>query len=97
MDIFADTSGGPNVLKVRGPAIAAALQGKETTPVTSDVDLIRKDLRMMQEEAKALGVTLPVSSRALECYDDVAREGFGASDATMLLTQWLRHGSLIRP
>src|SRR5438876_9538063 len=97
MDIFADTSGGPNVLKVRGPVIAAALQGKETTPVTFDVDLIRKDLRTMLDEAKALGVTLPVSSRALECYDDVAREGFGASDATMLPAQWLLRGSLIRP
>jgi len=42
-------------------------------------------------------VTLPVSSRALECYDDVAREGFGESDATMLPAQWLRRGSLIRP
>src|SRR5881409_1596827 len=92
MDIFADTSGGPNVLKVRGPAIAAALQGKETTPVTFDVDLIRKDLRTMLDEATALGVTLPVSSRALECYDEVAREGFGASDATMLPAQWLRRG-----
>ena len=61
MDIFADTSGGPNVLKVRGPAIAAALHGKETTPVTFDIDLIRKDLRTMLDEAKALGVTLPVS------------------------------------
>src|SRR5256714_7110713 len=28
MDIFADTSGGPNVLKVRGPAVAAALAGQ---------------------------------------------------------------------
>jgi 3-hydroxyisobutyrate dehydrogenase len=80
IDIFADTSGGPNMLKVRGPAIAAALQGKETTPVTFDVELIRKDLRTMLEEAKALGVTLPLSSRALECYDDVSREGFGASE-----------------
>ena len=97
IDIFADTSGGPNMLKVRGPAIAAALQGKETTPVTFDIDLIRKDLRTMLDEAKTLGVTLPVSSRALECYDDVARQGFGASDATMLPAQWLRRGSPIRP
>ena len=51
----------------------------------------------MLDEAKALGVTLPVSSRALECYGDVAREGFGASDATMLPAQWLLRGSLIRP
>ena len=97
MDIFADTSGGPNMLKLRGPVIAAALQGKETTPVTFDVDLIRKDLRTMIDEAKALGVILPVSSRALECYDDVAREGLGASDSTMLPAHWLRRGNVIRP
>ena len=97
MDIFADTSGGPDMLKIRGPVIAAALQGEETTPVTFDIDLIRKDLRTMIDEAKALGVTLPVSSRALECYDDVAREGLGASDSTMLPAHWLRRGSVIRP
>src|SRR6266550_4305384 len=97
MDIFADTSGGPNMLKLRGQVIAAALQGKETTPVTFDIDLIRKDLRTMIDEAKALGVTLPVSSRALECYDDVARDGFGASDATMLPGQWLLPGKPVRP
>jgi hypothetical protein len=38
-----------------------------------------------------------VSSRALECYDEVARGGLGASDATMLPAQWLRRGSPIRP
>jgi 3-hydroxyisobutyrate dehydrogenase len=90
IDIFADTSGGPNMLKVRGPAIAATLQGKETTPVTFDVDLIRKDLRTMLEEAAALGVSLPLTARALECYDAVARDGLGASDATMLPAHWLR-------
>ena len=29
MDLFADTSGGANVLKVRGPALAAMLKGKD--------------------------------------------------------------------
>ena len=97
MDIFADTSGGPNMLKLRGPVIAAALQGKETTPVTFDIDLIRKDLRTMIDEAKTLGVALPISSRALECYDDIARQGFGSSDSTMLPAHWLRRGSPTRP
>jgi 3-hydroxyisobutyrate dehydrogenase len=90
IDIFADTSGGPNMLKVRGPAIASTLQGKETTPVTFDVDLIRKDLRTMLEEAAALGVDLPLTARALDCYDAAARDGLGASDATMLPAHWLR-------
>jgi 3-hydroxyisobutyrate dehydrogenase len=90
IDIFSDTSGGPNMLKVRGPAIAASLQGKETTPVTFDVDLIRKDLRTMLEEAAGLGVSLPLTAQALERYDEAARDGFGASDATMLPAYWLR-------
>jgi 3-hydroxyisobutyrate dehydrogenase len=92
IDIFADTSGGPNMLKVRGPAIAATLQGKETTPVTFDVDLIRKDLRTMLDEAAAHGLSLPLAARALDCYDAVAAEGRGASDATMLPVHWLRKG-----
>ena len=91
IDIFADTSGGPNMLKVRGPAIAATLQGKETAPVTFDVDLIRKDLRTMLDEAAALGVRLPLTAQALERYDQAARNGLGASDATMLPAHWLRH------
>src|SRR3989449_11131939 len=59
MDIFADTSGGPNVLKVRGPAVAAALAGKDPGGATFNVDSIRKDLRTMLEEARALGRELP--------------------------------------
>jgi 3-hydroxyisobutyrate dehydrogenase len=90
IDIFADTSGGPNMLKVRGPAIAATLQGRETSPVTFDIDLICKDLRTMLEEAASLGVALPLTARALDCYEEVVRSGMGGSDATMLPARWLR-------
>jgi 3-hydroxyisobutyrate dehydrogenase len=92
VDIFADTSGGPNVLKVRGPAIAGALRGEVTSPVTFDVDLIRKDLRTMLEEGAGLGVELPLTRRVLECYDAAARDGLGKSDATMLPAHWLSAG-----
>jgi len=92
IDIFSDTSGAPNMLKVRGPAIAATLQGKETSPVTFDVNLICKDLRAMLEEASALGVRLPLTQQALERYADAARDGIGTSDATMLPAYWLRRG-----
>ena len=89
MDIFADTSGAPNMLKVRGASLAGTLQGKETTPVTVDIDTMRKDLRTMIEEAQALGRELPLTARALGCYDDAAREGWGARDVTMLPARWL--------
>src|SRR5207249_7259199 len=55
----------PNVLKVRGPAVAAALAGKDPGGATFNVDSIRKDLRTMLEEARALGRELPVTQRTL--------------------------------
>jgi 3-hydroxyisobutyrate dehydrogenase len=84
MDILSDTSGGPNVLKVRGAALAAALEGKEITPVTFDVDSIRKDLRTMIEEGRALGSPLPVTERALQCFDEASKEGLGPKDGSTL-------------
>lgn len=90
LDIFADTSGGPNMLKTRGATIAAALDGKPTAPVTFDVDLVRKDLRIMLEEGTGLGVELPLTARALACYDALAQDGLGGSDASMLPAHWLR-------
>ena len=88
MNIFADTSGGPNVLKVRGPSIAAALNGGDSGPVTFDVDSIRKDLQTMIEEAQGLGGTLPVTACALECFDQASRDGLGKSDAAVLPVRW---------
>jgi 3-hydroxyisobutyrate dehydrogenase len=93
MDIFADTSGGPNILKVRGATVAEALRGKTIAPVTFDVDSIRKDLRTMVAEASARGVQLPVAAQALACFDEAARAGLGAQDGTMLPAYWVRRGA----
>lgn len=90
MDIIADTSGGTNVLKVRGQAIAEALKGKEIAPPTFDVDSIRKDLSTMIEEARALGYEAPVTERALQCYDAVSRAGNGGMDGAMLPVRWAK-------
>jgi 3-hydroxyisobutyrate dehydrogenase len=85
IDILADTSGGPNVLKSRGPALVAAFSGKDVGPVSFDVDSIRKDLRTMIEEAHALGAgSLPLAERTLACFDAASREGLGDKDASLL-------------
>lgn len=91
IDIFADTSGGPNMLKTRGPMIAEALNGKTPANVTFNIDSIRKDLATMIEEARTLGYELPVAARALECFDGVARDGMGDGDAVMLPVSWLKN------
>ena len=89
IDILSDTSGGPNMLKARGPVIAATLHGKETAPVTVSVETMRKDLAEMVDEARALGRALPLTARTLECFDDAIRDGWGARDVTMLPAHWL--------
>lgn len=90
MDIFLDTSGAPAMLKNRAPSIAAVLSGKESPAVTVNVDTVRKDLRAMVEEARSLGVSLPVASAALACYDEASRAGLGAKDCTVLPVDWSR-------
>ena len=92
VDIFGDTSGAPNALRNRAPALAAAIQGKEISPITVDIDAMRKDLRTMVEEAGALGTELPVTARALECYDQASVAGLGKKDITGIPVRWMKRG-----
>ncbi len=55
MDLLSDTSGGPNVLKVRGAPIANMLKGGDGGPVTFDIDGAVKDLRTMLGEGRERG------------------------------------------
>ena len=88
MDLFADSSGGANVLKVRGAAIAGALAGGDFGAVGFDIDSARKDLRTMLAEAKAHGIDLPLVERTLACFDEVGAKGWGARDAATLPIYW---------
>jgi 3-hydroxyisobutyrate dehydrogenase len=88
MELFADTSGGPNVLKVRGPAIATALAGEDPQPPSFDIDSIRKDLRTMLAEAEARGADLPLVRRTLAIYDEAAAAGWGRRDGAALPSWW---------
>ena len=62
MDMLSETSGGPNVLKVRGPGIAAMLKGGDAGPVTFDVAGAIKDMRSMLAEGKARQSSLLMSA-----------------------------------
>jgi 3-hydroxyisobutyrate dehydrogenase len=87
MDLFADTAGGANVLKVRGPTIAEALTGGSPAPAF-DIASIRKDLRTMIAEAKAQGYSLPIVERTLSVYDEAAAAGWDSRDGSTLPSYW---------
>ena len=92
VDIFADTSGGPNMLKPLGPNIVQALKGDAAVGIFFDVDSVRKDLRTMLEEARSLGRPLPLVARTLEVFNAASGEGWGERNCTTLLSYWLKHG-----
>ena len=91
VELFADTSGGPNVLRARGSAVALALQAKDSGSATFDCDSIRKDLRTMVAEAKSRGFALPLAERTLAVYDQASSEGWGGKDCTELPAFWSSH------
>ena len=88
MDILADTSGAPTMLKNRAATIAGGLAGKEPAAITVDVATMRKDLSEMVEEARALGGSAPLTERALECFAHAVKTGMGAKDISMLPVSW---------
>ena len=88
IDLFADTSGGTNVLKARGSVIATMLKGDDAGPVTFDIDSGRKDLHTMLAEGERRGISMPLIERTLACFDEASRNGWGAKDASSLPVYW---------
>jgi 3-hydroxyisobutyrate dehydrogenase len=92
LDLLSDTSGGPNVLKVRGPVVAAALKGGDGGPVTFDVDSAIKDLRTMLDEGKERGLDLPLVEKTLACYEETKRKVSGAAEVSTVSVYWANRG-----
>jgi 3-hydroxyisobutyrate dehydrogenase len=88
MELLADTSGGPNVLKVRGPAVATMLKGGDIGPVTFDIDSALKDLRTMLGEGKRQGLELPLVERTLSCYEETKGKVSGAAEVSAVSVYW---------
>lgn len=88
MELMADTSGGPNVLKTRAPKIAEALAGGDGGPTAFDVDSIRKDLATMAAEGRAKGSSLPLVERTLAIFDEASKDGWGKRDGASLPAYW---------
>jgi 3-hydroxyisobutyrate dehydrogenase len=89
MDILADTSGAPAMMKNRAPAVAAVLAGKENPP-TVTVDTLKKDLAEMVAEARACGYDAPVTAAALSSFERASRSGLGTKDCTAIPANWVK-------
>ena len=89
MDILADTSGAPTMMKARAPTVAKMMKG-EDTPVTFDLSGCIKDLQSMQAEGKSRGLTLPLVQMTLACMEESASKGLGGKEAAAHSVYWGR-------
>jgi len=89
MDMIADSSGGPNMMKQRGPSVAKLMKGEET-PVTFDIAGCMKDLQSMQAEAKARKLSLPLVQMTLACMEESASKGLGGKEAAAHSVYWAK-------
>ena len=89
MDILADTSGAPTMMKARAPTVAKMLKG-EDTPVTFDLAGCIKDLQSMQAEGEARGISLPLVERTLACMEESASKGLGGKEAAAHSVYWAK-------
>ena len=91
IDIMADTSGGPNVIRTRGASFATSLGGG-TPPTSFEVEGIVKDMRTMVAEGAALGTSLPLTERALDIYSEALGKGWAGRDGSTLAAFWPTRG-----
>jgi 3-hydroxyisobutyrate dehydrogenase len=88
---------GAALLKVRGAAVAAALEGRPAGAASFDIDFMRKDLRDMLREAEGQGASLPLAAQTLRCFDDASRTGSGKIDGTQYPAWWIAHAREAAP
>jgi len=92
IDILSDSSGGPNMLKVRGGMIAQTLNQKKSDQVTVNVATMRKDMQAMLDQGHATHKSLPLTALALQKFESAAQSGLDAKDCSELLVWWLSQG-----
>jgi 3-hydroxyisobutyrate dehydrogenase len=88
IDLLAESSGGANVLKVRGPALVKLLKGEDPGPAMFTLDNGIKDLRVMLAEGARRGIEMPLVAGTLACFEEASRHGLGATEAAGMSVYW---------
>lgn len=92
IDILSDSSGGPNMLKVRGAMLAQTLKQKKSDAVTVNVATMRKDMRTMIAQGQRTHREMPLTALALQKFNEAAQSGLDEKDCSELPVWWLAQG-----
>ncbi len=88
LDLFVNTNGANNAMKMRAPMIVTMFEGGQPGPTTFSISNAVKDIRVMLEAGKAKGVDMPVVRAALAAFEEANAKGLGDSDGAALSVYW---------
>jgi 3-hydroxyisobutyrate dehydrogenase len=92
LSVFTDISATTNALKARAPMVAAMMADGDPGATTFTLDSACKDLRTMAAEGESRGIELPLTAKAMACFEEASRSGVASSDASALAVYWSRRG-----
>jgi 3-hydroxyisobutyrate dehydrogenase len=88
LDLFVDTNGANNALKMRADMIVTMFEGRDPGPTTFSIANGVKDLRTMVETGESKGADMLATKAALAGFEDATKHGFGGGDGSQMSVYW---------
>ncbi len=88
LELFAESNGANNGLKMRKDMIAAMMEHRDPGPTTFSIANAVKDLRTMVETGTAKGADMPATKAALAAFEEANSKGLGDGDGAQQSVYW---------
>ncbi|MFN3659149.1 MAG: NAD(P)-dependent oxidoreductase [Pseudolabrys sp.] len=88
LDLFVESNGANNALKMRADMIVAMFEGKDPGATTFSIANAVKDLRTMVETGESFGADMRATKAALGGFEDANAHGNGGEDGARMAVYW---------
>ncbi len=88
LDLFVESNGANNALKMRAGMIVAMLEDRDPGPTTFSIANAVKDLRTMVEAGTATGADMIATKAALAGFEAAIKQGLGGGDGAQQAVYW---------
>jgi 3-hydroxyisobutyrate dehydrogenase len=88
LDLFVESNGANNGLKMRADVIVKMLEGQDPGPATFTIANGVKDLRTMVTTGESLGAAMPATKATLASFEEATKNGIGGGDGAQMTVFW---------
>jgi 3-hydroxyisobutyrate dehydrogenase len=92
LDLFCESNGANNALKMRADMIVKLLEDKDPGPTTFSIANGLKDLRTMVATGESLGAEMRATNVALSTFEEATEAGIGGGDSAQMTVYWSQRG-----